>query len=176
MTDSLLSSDLEFEAPPPVPQKKHRNKRAAPQRDARPATSAQDRVELRCHNVLEKVFNKAKQANDSTGHHGTSHGTRLSPSHGDRQHSSSEPPRDDARSEVLSPHADYNLARSKAVSQSLPDVSLVPQSTRVHRSRRAPEATFIPTAVGLRSEGQSASVDLNSVLSAALAKVILAGM
>lgn len=59
---------------------------------------------------------------------------------------------------------------------SLLDVSLAPQVIQPLAPRRIPDATFIPTAAGLRPEEPTAQLDFQSMLSDDLAKILAAGI
>lgn len=67
----------------------------------------------------------------------------------------------------------------KGVSVSMPDVSQVGLSTSYVPQRQQPEATFTPTAAGLRApEGhlRRAQLDFQSLLSNALSSIFVVGM
>lgn len=70
----------------------------------------------------------------------------------------------------------HPLLRSKGVSLSLPDVLAVGSTTS---QRRLPEATFTPTAAGLRAPEvalPAPQLDLQSMFSSALSSLLAAGL
>lgn len=186
MTDSSLSSDLEQEVSPTRVQKQclpvskrvkaRVTSKASKAHHSSSRALAQDKADMRRHKALERQFEKAKRRttqstnrNDSAAEPGTS----------DQLDASAGPsllPCDNACSIAGGPGTVSALGLSKGVSLSLPDVSSAAMVKPSSALRQLPEATFTPTAAGLHTRESGAQLDLHSMLSDALAKILAAGI
>lgn len=168
MADSDLSSELEQETcpPPAQPKKQAWSKRHKARSDGvknKVSRSSCTKDEMRRHKALEKRCEQAKRTKrpsiccESSGESGPSSSSQqLSADSGS------------LRSSELDPRAQQESAP--------PQVPLAPQTDQPLRARSVPEATFTPTAAGLRPEESSGQLDFQSLLSDALAKILVAGL
>lgn len=179
MADIDLSSDSDQEFDPPVVRHTHHKgrKQAKSKASSKASKTSQQLIvgrsksELRRHEALERQFNKASKGLPQQAGQETEPDP-PSPSGDTASLHELEP----AFSEARRPSGVSNLVLSKGISVSMPDVSLVPQIDLPVRARRPPEATYTPSAAGLRPEELSTSVNLQSMLSEALAKILAAGL
>lgn len=123
-----------------------------------------DKDALRRHRAFEKQFDKARQAALTSGR-GVSASEAV------------ETPL--ASSSDGIPQPATALAGATSVSRSMPDVSQVSLDPLQIPRRSLPEATFTPTAAGLRapeSQPPAASLDLQSILSTALSTILASSL
>lgn len=184
MADSSLSSDLELEASPPR-KKGTRPKATTGKRTGGSSRKSrkdkvpprQDKDALRRNKAFERKCSKAQRMATSSLARDPSP-SQLAPS----TSADAWPPSVRADSPPLPPPArvpadsGHSLLRAKGVSQSMPDVSVVGLSAS---HRRRPEATFTPTADGLRDPEvpQAApQLDLQAMFSSAISSLLAAGL
>lgn len=181
-----MSSDLEHEASPPRPPKSHKTMSgkwaaSSSHKSLQPkASTALDKDTLWHHRALERQYNKAKQTVQASLELGTGPPQLATPLQGPMVQGETLPAAPPPR---LLPGelADSGppLGLSRGVSLSLPDVSAAGLAASHTPLRRQPEATFTPTAAGLRAaEGclSGSQLDFQSLLSTALSSLLAAGI
>ncbi|XP_034296175.1 lamina-associated polypeptide 2, isoforms alpha/zeta-like [Pantherophis guttatus] len=183
MADAYLSSDSEQEPSPPKAPSKHKSKSrgrstavSSESLQHRPSSAAEKDAQRR-HRALEKQYDRARLATSASVF---ATGQQLSPQ-GHLALTSDAVPglgedRDASTSQAL---AGPSRGLTKRTSLSLPDVSSVGLAEPHPTSSRRAEATFTPTAAGLRGpEGQllTPQVDLQAALSNALSSILAAGL
>lgn len=168
MADVALSSDSEGagRCPPPLPKQRSKKSKSKSHKSRASTKSSQpNKAEQKRHQALEKQFLLAQQASLMELSHVSEEGEDLTAGCQAGPSSASDT---GLRSS--------NLLRSQGVSRSLPNVYVPPTPEASVPRDRTPTATFTPTAAGLRPDMPCSQPNLQSILSDALAKILVAGI